>query len=647
MKELFIGQKDNQAVNLSLSTLRTHCAILGSSGCGKTVALKVLIEELSINNIPTIAVDPHGDISSLIYNEEDIEALHSKGISDKHINSFQNNTEVMIWTPGSDKGLPLCINPLQFDDMPNNIEDRIQYLSHSAQTLAYALDYDDKKQRTVYSALQIIFQYYTECNVDISDFTKLINHLESIPDNLLSNLKKVGFDLKDIKELKQQLYQFTVGAESLLFDNGIPLDIDLLLGKKNNKTHISIIYLNSIINDNKKDFFISVLNQKIFYWMKQQTAINDNNKLQCAYLIDEISPWIPPVKKTLCKESFERLFKESRKFGVSLIIATQSPGDIDYKIISQVSTTLLGKIQMKQEIEKVKNKIESKNQIAIKDIIKSLPSLETGTFFLISKEYDEVMKINIRWLLTKHGIDKDGKNWLVNLNDLGNLMKDTKNILMPKSKKIIFQKSKPSHNSSSNNNLVDDDIVWLIKNQIFERDVARKVRKYLDGNLIFKHEKIIKTKFKYLSIIRVECSFIKKVGLFKKNKKEISDINLYFKRYSINNEIEYKILSFYKNIKFDSILDKDPNVIQDLDDKCILIQKKRSELKNEFDFRSAVEMKKVKKDVMKIIQKKYDVNIHNIYLTLLPTWQCEVINRKSNSKRLIEIDAIYGKKIDY
>ncbi len=91
-----------------------------------------------------------------------------------------------------------------------------------------------------------------------------------------------------------------------------------------------------------------------------------NKFLKCGYFIDEISPWIPPVKKPLCKESFERLFKESRKFGVSLIVATQSPGDIDYKVIAQVSTTLLGKIQTPQEIEKIKNKIKSKNRMTLK-----------------------------------------------------------------------------------------------------------------------------------------------------------------------------------------------------------------------------------------------------------------------------------------
>jgi len=78
MKEILLGFNEKEEIKLSLSTLSTHCAILGSSGCGKTVALKVLIEEMIMNNIPVIAIDPHGDISSLIYNEEDEELLRSR-----------------------------------------------------------------------------------------------------------------------------------------------------------------------------------------------------------------------------------------------------------------------------------------------------------------------------------------------------------------------------------------------------------------------------------------------------------------------------------------------------------------------------------------------------------------------------------------
>ncbi|MHA1332321.1 MAG: helicase HerA-like domain-containing protein, partial [Candidatus Hodarchaeales archaeon] len=45
--------------------LRTHALVLGASGSGKTVMCKAIVEELILQNIPVIAVDPKGDLGGL------------------------------------------------------------------------------------------------------------------------------------------------------------------------------------------------------------------------------------------------------------------------------------------------------------------------------------------------------------------------------------------------------------------------------------------------------------------------------------------------------------------------------------------------------------------------------------------------------
>ena len=230
--KLYLGQENEMSIELSASTLQTHSAIIGTTGCGKTVAGKILIEEMALKGIPVIAVDPHGDVSSMAFVEDDKEIIEAKNISIDKLNKFKEDVEVVIWTPGSSKGVPLCLNPLKFDDMPKDDEDRIKYLSYSAQTLASALDYDSKSEKTIYSILNVIFDYFTALDIDISNFTKLIDKISDIPDALLEKIDRLG-DKKDIKQLIEKLSRFTVGAESLLYNTGIPLDIDLLLGTKN------------------------------------------------------------------------------------------------------------------------------------------------------------------------------------------------------------------------------------------------------------------------------------------------------------------------------------------------------------------------------------------------------------------------------
>ena len=67
MKTIFIGSKieDGKDVNYNLNSLTQHAAVLGTTGSGKTVMCKVLIEEALAAGIPVIAIDPKGDIGGL------------------------------------------------------------------------------------------------------------------------------------------------------------------------------------------------------------------------------------------------------------------------------------------------------------------------------------------------------------------------------------------------------------------------------------------------------------------------------------------------------------------------------------------------------------------------------------------------------
>ena len=66
MKKIQLGlSPDSKSLELKLETLQRHFGCFGSSGSGKTVASKVLIEELARYGVPVIAFDPQGDIASL------------------------------------------------------------------------------------------------------------------------------------------------------------------------------------------------------------------------------------------------------------------------------------------------------------------------------------------------------------------------------------------------------------------------------------------------------------------------------------------------------------------------------------------------------------------------------------------------------
>ena len=66
--DIFIGKKENaQPIYMKSQTFLRHMVCLGASGSGKTVACKVICEEFIRQKIPVIAIDPQGDIASLLH----------------------------------------------------------------------------------------------------------------------------------------------------------------------------------------------------------------------------------------------------------------------------------------------------------------------------------------------------------------------------------------------------------------------------------------------------------------------------------------------------------------------------------------------------------------------------------------------------
>lgn len=63
-----IGQAiDSSKFELDCPSLTNHAIILGATGSGKTVLSKVIVEEAALQGIATFAIDPKGDVGSLVF----------------------------------------------------------------------------------------------------------------------------------------------------------------------------------------------------------------------------------------------------------------------------------------------------------------------------------------------------------------------------------------------------------------------------------------------------------------------------------------------------------------------------------------------------------------------------------------------------
>ena len=97
-----------------------------------------------------------------------------------------------------------------------------------------------------------------------------------------------------------------------------------------------------------------------------------------------------------------------------------------------------------------------------------------------------------------------------------------------------------------------------------------------------------------------------------------------------------------KHIKFDSVIDIDPDKIIDLDNICEIKAKSGKEL--DFDKRK-LGKKMDFTSIKQSMERKYKVNVLKAVLVLFPIWICKIENKKNSKKRELCIDGIFSNEI--
>ena len=398
----FLGRMktDESSVELPVRAFQRHFMALGGSGSGKTVLCKCVIEEAVRNNIPVIIIDPQGDISSLAI-KGDLEELEEHGTSLDIQEEFFSKARIAIFTPASNKAIPISINPFRSPSQDISHEEAIQAIDITATSLASFLGYDlntdagKAAKAYMFTILEHLWQQRQKIN-NMSDLAHVVLNppprIAGILDGLVAK--------KEPEEIARKLRFLTVGTSSLMFQMGVQIDIGLFLDRSDGKVPVNIVYLNTLTSENDKQFFLATLFKELYCWMLR----NPSNDLQMLFYVDEIAPYIPPYPRNPPpKNAYTLLFKQARKYGVGLVAATQNITDIDYKALAQVNTWCLGRMMTTQDIARVQKIIQSIDPAHADMVLQKLPSLRTGEFLLLSPDYyDDVVDFNVRWLATKH-----------------------------------------------------------------------------------------------------------------------------------------------------------------------------------------------------------------------------------------------------
>lgn len=437
LKLFYLGKEkvDNQNLPFVYKNkdLLTHAAIIGMTGSGKTGLGISLLEEASIDNIPSIIIDPKGDMGNLLLTfpnlapedfkpwieEQDAinnglsvdeqavklskmwkEGLEKDFQNPQRVQKLKDSADFTIYTPGSSAGVQISILSSFKAPSKELLEDHetiVSLINSTVSSLLNLVDIKSDENSKEYILLSTIFMqsYSNSKDLNLEELISLI---------INPNFSKIGvFDIETFFN-KDERMKFALKINSIIANpsfkswiEGEPLDISKLLYDENGKAKVSIFSI-AHLNDSQRMFFVSLLLNQFLTWMRRQEG---TTSLKALLYMDEIFGYFPPSSNPPSKQPMLTLLKQARSFGVGIVLSTQNPVDIDYKGLANIGTWFIGRLQTIQDKEKVIDGLSSASQNINKDeLLNLLSNIEKRNFIIKNINEENIKIFETRWALS-------------------------------------------------------------------------------------------------------------------------------------------------------------------------------------------------------------------------------------------------------
>ncbi len=391
-------------ISLKLNIMKRHSAVLGGSGSGKTTLALCLIEQLLLEGIPAILIDRKGDLCS--YANPDVWRTHVDEIAEGNSmrEKLADAIDVAVYTPGRASGRPISITllPNGIAELPEHEQQLLANLSSAAlgEMLHLKNSATHQKQSGSLSVALKILGSRSTAEVTLAD---LITLLEDEDPELTDQTQRMDPSGKIRRDLVAQLDSLRHRNSALFDGGGEPMSMESFLGlgpfARPGRTRLSIIYT-GFLGDN----------ENILFWVSQflSEALrfcqrNPNDELQSIVMFDEADLYIPANAKPATAEPLQSLLKRARSAGLGLMLATQSPGDLDYKSRDQITSWFIGRVREDTALRKLKAAFQSESGL---DPTAVLPGQTVGEFHLVQEGLVRPLKAQ-RSLITAEQVPFD------------------------------------------------------------------------------------------------------------------------------------------------------------------------------------------------------------------------------------------------
>jgi len=296
----------NEDFILTADDINKHVLILGSTGLGKTTTTSIIVSELIKHGIKVLVVDWHDEYFNL---------LQKVGVPSEMIKVY-NATN------------PYPLNP--FDSRHGESVD--EKVSLIVDIMESTLNLPAPQSYYLYEILQ----------------KELREHASGISFSaLLSKLKEYsdvteGYAGREARyALMRKIRPLTIGQAKKLFEHVGSVKEELI------EKPVTIVELGKVKNNTLRKIYTLFLLKEIF---STYTSEGLSNELKLVIVLDEFHNLISASCDVL-----ERLFSEIRKFGVGLIVVSQTLFDLPSYVLRNVNTKIIHSVKTYRDLKELVN----------------------------------------------------------------------------------------------------------------------------------------------------------------------------------------------------------------------------------------------------------------------------------------------------
>jgi len=386
-----IGGAIERSLAIPLLNLRKHAVVLAGSGSGKTVLLKRLVEEAVLLGVPSIIIDGDNDLSMLGDVWASAPDAWRAGDAEK-ARRYHDQSDVVIWTPGINRGNPLCLHPIpDLGALADDADELEVALSMVVSNLApIVAPAGGRAGQMALGVLTGALRHLARRRG--GGLQDLVGLLRDLPSEAYESIER-GDQIA--RRMSEQLLAET-RMNPLFREVGTELDPHVLFGSRApGRTRVSVINLSGLQGEAARQQFIGQLSMTLFSYVKKHPA--RGQPLLGLLVIDEASEYVPSTRSVPGKDNMLRLVAQARKYGLGMLFATQAPKSIDPQIIASCATQFYGRAASPAAIETVREQLKLRGGNGT-----DIAMLEPGVFYAHTEGMKAPVRVATRLCLSAH-----------------------------------------------------------------------------------------------------------------------------------------------------------------------------------------------------------------------------------------------------